>query len=186
MTRAAWWVSGIGALAIGCAAPSRTLESDDPIESTQAHTSTAPASDQAGAKAGAADGLFIGGKPIETVRIEEITAAAATAGWQPPSDLPPGMHVMRRTDGGRESLSFVLDRAGARLNLQIVRPIPGETLRDGTSILSAKATHDAFHGMGKPAKLAGESVIVVVDGAIGVKGAAPKDMQALLDALTQR
>ena len=68
----------------------------------------------------------------------------------------------------------------------IVRPIHGQKMSEASSVASAKSTYESFHGMGKPAAMAGDSAIVVLDGAIGVPGASKAQMQQLFDALVKR
>ncbi len=133
-----------------------------------------------------AAGLMVAGKPIEVLTVDELVLAVKAQGWLAPKDFPAAMAVMQRKDGGRESLTFVFDKQGVRLNVMIVRPVPGQKMNDESSVASAKSTYDSFHGMGKPAAMAGESAIVVLDGAIGVPGASKAQLQELFDALLKR
>ena len=133
-----------------------------------------------------AAGLMVAGKPIEVLTADELVLAVKAQGWLAPKDFPAAMAVMQRQDGGRESLTFVFDKQGVRVNVMIVRPIPGQKMSDESSVASAKSTYESFHGMGKPAAMAGDSAVVVLDGAIGVPGASKAQMQQLFDALVKR
>jgi hypothetical protein len=128
-------------------------------------------------------GLMVAGRPVESITVAELVAAVNAQGWVAPKDLPAAMAVMQRRDGGRESITAVFDKGGVRLNVMIVRPIPGEELVERSSVASAAATHDAYHSMGKPVVKVGESALVVLDGAIGVPGASKAQLQQLFEAL---
>ena len=166
---------------VGCAhEPAKHERSAHEAESEVAPTGAKPPSSEPQP----AVGLTVAGKPIEVLTAEELVLAVKAQGWLAPKDFPAAMAVMQRQDGGRESLTFVFDKQGVRLNVMIVRPIPGQKMSDESSVASAKSTYEAFKD--KPAAMAGDSAIVVLDGAIGVPGASKAQMQQLFDALVKR
>lgn len=178
------WVSltALSGIPLGCA----RAPADKSAADASASDEPSAAEGTSGARGPDAPRITVGGKPIESITSEELVAAASTLGWKPPKDLPPGVAVMQRRDGGRESLTAVFDKSGARLNIMIVRAVPGEKPDEASSVASAQSTFDAYSAMGKPVTMNGESAIVVADMAIGVKGASKAELQTLFDALVKR